>query len=381
MARTANTAVATPPVSTTEADLPGSAGQTEDRRLRLIDLIDDMSAGRDVLFRWVRVVGDVMTTHVNTLTLDDTVEAAIEFFQRNNVRHVCVMDVPMEGDAEEAKPYFVGIVSERDVFRRISGYVGKVGEHDTDAKALKQTLVQLVTRGPASASPETEIPDMIASMIDNRVDMLPVLANGELVGVVTATDIIKLFVRLGAIGRFCAERRKKRRLVDLELGALLPSVARTVEDIMTEDVVRLKLDDCLSDAVQAMQRGRFRHAPVMDDQGKMMGIVSDRDVLHHLSFPQRLLRSDGEQFRGRLFETDDKDPALMLPIPQIMTRNVGHVLPSCSVYEAAERLHDMRVSCLPVVDEKGELRGILTVTNLMTALLAVYRLAGALRRD
>lgn len=257
--------------------------------------------------------------------------------------------------------------------------MGKVGEHETDEKALQQRLVQLVTRHPTSVSPETEIPDLLASMVDNRVDMLPVLDDDELVGVVTATDAARLFVRLGAIQRFCEQGAKKRRLSDLQLGALLPSVARTVEDIMAEDVVCLKPDECVRDAIQAMQMGRFRHVLVVDSQWSIMGIVSDRDVLHHLSYPKRMPPADSGQFRDRLFETAPEDPALTLPVTQIMTREIVHVLPSCSVYDAAKRLCDMRASCLPVVDEQGKLRGILTVTDLMAALLAVYKLARALR--
>lgn len=126
MARNADPRVAGRSVSTAETDPPGSGSRGEHGRLRLIDLIDDMCAGRDVLFRWVRVAADVMTSRVKTLTLDDTVKDCLDFFQTNNVRHVCVMDVATEEEGEQAKPYFVGIVSERDVFRRISRYVGKV---------------------------------------------------------------------------------------------------------------------------------------------------------------------------------------------------------------------------------------------------------------
>lgn len=102
-------------------------------QFRLIDLIDDMCDGKDVFFRSVRVAKDVMTNDVKTLTLDDTVEVCLKFMKDKEVRHVPVMDIPTE---EEGKPYFVGVVSERDMFRQVSPYVGKVGEEDTDSKAL-----------------------------------------------------------------------------------------------------------------------------------------------------------------------------------------------------------------------------------------------------
>lgn len=59
-----------------------------------------------------------------------------------------------------------------------------------------------------------------------------------------------------------------------------------------------------------------------------------------------------------------------------MKRDVIHVLPSCDFYDAVEMLYNMKISCLPVTDEKKNLLGIVTVTNVMCGLLAVYALFG-----
>jgi len=352
--------------------------QAKHGQWRLIDLIDNMIAGKDVFFQWVRVVRDVMTIDVKTLGLDDTVEDCIKLFKRNNVRHVCVMDDPSEDDGDPEKPCFVGIVSERDVSRRISPYIGKAREEDTDAKALGERLVEIVTRKPASVTPETPISEMIATMIGSRVDMLPVLAGKDLVGIVTASDIMKLFVRLGTIQRVCANAGRKRRLAHLEVAALLPSIAQTVEDMMTEEPTCLAPGDCLRDVIEAMKEGEFRHVPILDQQGKLVGIVSDRDVLQHLSFPEGRRRSDDSRFRSRLFATDPKDPSLRLPVTDIMKRDIVHVSPNCTVYDAAKMLLDLRVSCLLVTEEENNLRGIVTITSMMAALLAAFKLARGL---
>jgi len=344
---------------------------------RLIDLIDDMCAGKDVFFRSVRVAEDVMTYHVKSLSLDDSLEACYRFMKENKVRHAPIMEVPSEG---EEKPYFVGVVSERDVLRQISPYVGKIGEEETDSKALRQPLGQIITRNPKSVSPGTAMAEMIAVMVDNHVDMVPVLDNGDLVGIVTATDIIRLFVRLDAIRKLCAKEGKKRRLVDVlsggseEAAAALSSVLRTVGDIMVEQAVSLEEEDRLSRAMEVMQAGTFRHVPVVNKQGKLVGIVSDRDVLRHLPFPGGQRQSETETFRSRLFAVDPKEESLRLPLGHIMTREVVFVSPGDSFYDAVKRLHEMRVSCLPVVDEEKKLLGIVTVTDVMRTLLGAYRL-------
>ena len=318
-----------------------------------------------------------MTTNVRTLALDDTVEACLKCMKDNRVRHVPVMDMPTD-DSE--KPYFVGVVSERDIFRRISPYVGKLGQEDTDSTALQMPLVHVVTRNPRSASPGTPMPEMLVSMIDDHVDMLPVLENGDLVGVVTAGDITKLFVRLDAIRQLCTEPGSRTRLVDLagrsgpEAAALLTSVFRTVQDIMTEQPVSLEQQHSLSDAIEVMRNGRFRHVPIVSQEGELIGIVSDRDVLRHLSI-DGMRQHPSEGFRDGLFETDPKDPDLKFPVTRAMRQEVVHVSPDCGIYDAAKTMNDLSVSCLPVVDDQKNLQGMVTVTDLMRALLAAYKLA------
>lgn len=62
-----------------------------------------------------------------------------------------------------------------------------------------------------------------------------------------------------------------------------------------------------------------------------------------------------------------------------MSRHVFHVLPSCSFYEAVKMLDEMKISCLPVVDEGKKLHGIVTVTDVMRGLLAACTLTAKSR--
>jgi len=355
-------------------------------QFRLVDVVDDMCGGKDVLFRLVRVAADLMTKNVKALTLDDKVETCLKFMKDNNIRHVPLMDPPAE---EGGKPVFVGVVSERDMCRLLSPYVGKIGEEATDVKGLRQPLTQIVTRNLNSVSPETPMPEVIATMIDNHIDMVPVLTDGGLMGILTTDDILKLFIRVHKISQLSKEEgkpRKMTRLIDMTSGegshdirGLFSSAFKTVEDIMTEQPDCLEEQDDLAKAIQAMQKGRFRHVPVIDNKGRLTGIISDRNILQHLPFPVGQRPGQAEGFRSKLFAVDPKDPSLMLRVISIMTSDVVRVLPSCSFYDAAKKMHDMGISCLAVVDEAEKLRGVVTVTDVMRALLTAYEMSWKLQ--
>ncbi|MCP4261601.1 MAG: CBS domain-containing protein [Planctomycetes bacterium] len=345
---------------------------------RLIDIIDDMCETKDVLFHMVRTVKDIMTYNVKTLTLDDTIGMCLKIMTNNKIRHIPVLDIATE---KEYKPYFMGIVSQRDVFRQVSPYIEKDGKADSDMMALRQLLVQIVTRKPKCATPETPIQEATKLMVENRVDSVPVLSGNDLVGIVTSTDILKLFVKLHEIGQTCNEKEQtgpRRRFVDLLAGNsdkaiwALSSVLGAVKDIMTEQVVSLEEHDSLGKVMKVMQKGKFRHVPVVDKNNTLIGIISDRDVLRFLPFRKGQRKPQSEVFRAALFDVEPKEPVIWQQVYRIMNKDVIHVQPGCSFHDAVKMLHDMKISCLPITDENKKLLGIATVTDVMRGLLAAY---------
>ena len=347
-----------------------------DEEFRLIDLVDDLSAGKNVFFELVYRVKDVMTKNVKTLTLDETIGNCLKFMEENHVRHIPVVDKPT---GEEETPYFIGVVSQRDVFRQISPYAGKVGQTDSDMRVLKQPLAQIVTRDPKSVSPETHIRDMIGIMVDNHVNMVPVLVDRYLVGIVTSTDVLKLFIRLDKISKICTkmeETEQRRRFVDLLAGnseeviPVLSNVLRTVADIMTEEVVYLREEEHLSEALEVMQQKKVRHVLVVNKQEKLVGVVSDRDILRYLPY----LRPGADAFHERLFEVAPNNVAMKQVLRDIIKREVVSVLPDCDFYGGVRMLYEKKISCLPVTDGDKRPVGIVTVTDVMRGLQAAYGL-------
>ncbi|MFQ5845255.1 MAG: CBS domain-containing protein [Planctomycetota bacterium] len=128
----------------------------------------------------------------------------------------------------------------------------------------------------------------------------------------------------------------------------------TVEQRMTRNVMTLREDQSLREAIALQQRHHIRHVPVVSGD-KIVGILTDRDVKR--ATPSLLSGIDRERFDQVLDET---------PVNQVMTRNPFTVTPSTPLKDAVKLIVDRKFGALPVV-EGERLVGILTGTDLLRA--------------
>jgi len=124
----------------------------------------------------------------------------------------------------------------------------------------------------------------------------------------------------------------------------------TVSDIMTKDPIALDASDNLALANVIFHFGRLRHLPVVR-AGKPIGLVSHRDYLRALS------QGNETTLAG-----------------QVMTKPVERVSPETPLSKALRLMLRKKYGCLPVVNGKGRLVGIVTETD-------ATRLAERLVRD
>jgi len=127
----------------------------------------------------------------------------------------------------------------------------------------------------------------------------------------------------------------------------------TVADVMTRKVVTVTEKDALDTAEYGMHRMHFRHLPVVDAGGRLVGLLSHGDLLHAASSPL----SDKEAERNALI--------LQQPVRSIMQREVLTVQPGDSLIQAGKLLWESRIGCLPVVDSEGALLGMLTKSDFI----------------
>lgn len=122
-----------------------------------------------------------------------------------------------------------------------------------------------------------------------------------------------------------------------------------VKDIMHRDTVTVSPGTTLEDAYRLMQQKCFRHLPVVDDD-RLVGVVTDRDL------------------RQAMSETGPDRFASGACVRDLMAEQPWTASPLDPVEDAARRMRELKIGCLPVVDG-GQLLGIVTGIDLLDALL------------
>ena len=132
--------------------------------------------------------------------------------------------------------------------------------------------------------------------------------------------------------------------------------ARRIEEIMRTEFASLRPEDRLDLADQVMQLGRVRHLPVLDGDGRLVGIVSNRDLLE--ASLTSVLSFDTSERRGFLRSID---------VSEVMKSEVETVGAQTPLGVAAGRIIRNKIGCLPVVREDGTMIGLVTETDLLIA--------------
>lgn len=126
----------------------------------------------------------------------------------------------------------------------------------------------------------------------------------------------------------------------------------TVREFMTSDPVAVGPKDSLQTVIQLLRRRDIRSVPVVDE-GRLIGIITDRDV-REVAPAYPLFRDEDEIHRY----------TEILTVTAAMTADPMTIAPDAPLVEAAKILETYRISSLPVAEGK-RLVGMLTVTDLL----------------
>ena len=132
-----------------------------------------------------------------------------------------------------------------------------------------------------------------------------------------------------------------------------------VKNWMSKNVVSIDVNDSMRDAIKLLKEHGIRMLPVMK-KGKLVGIVTDRDL-------KKASASDATTLEGHeLLYLLEK-----IEVKDIMTKDPITVPPDYTAEETAQVLLENKISGAPVVDDNGQVVGVITQTDLFRVLISL----------
>lgn len=132
-----------------------------------------------------------------------------------------------------------------------------------------------------------------------------------------------------------------------------------VRELMTPNPVTIQISTTVPDALKIMHEGNFRELPVLDSDGQLIGIVSDKDLLYASPSPATSLS---------IWEI--KDLLSKVKVEQVINRKVQTATEDMPAEEAARLMADLKIGSLVVV-RGNDIVGIITKTDLFKAFLTM----------
>jgi acetoin utilization protein AcuB len=130
---------------------------------------------------------------------------------------------------------------------------------------------------------------------------------------------------------------------------------------MTHTVITVDPEADVFSAQELMAENKIRHLPIIEPNGRLIGIVTDRDIRSAL--PYKFFKESPSE--------EEKEKFSNLKINDIMSRDPITISPTFTIQDALLMIQDARVGALPVVDEDGILKGIISVRDLLRAFINV----------
>ncbi len=265
-------------------------------------------------------VRNLMTAKVTTVAPSDDLAFAMQLMLWGGVRHLPVID--------DGK--LVGILSDHDLLP------------PRDAPNLASHLerkVRDVMRHPVKVvHPDDDVREAAGLMAAARIHCLPVIDDDELVGIITSSDI------LAERGRLFFKAGKGK--------------VPTAVDLMSRDPIAFHPEDKLFDLIVRMVREDIRHVPIVDSDGRVVGVVTDRDV--------RVVVGDPLHARAESDELELED----LTAAHAMTPHPVTVPEEATILELTRTFIDERVGAALVVDRNERLIGVVSYVDLLRFFVA-----------
>lgn len=274
-------------------------------------------------------VKDVMTEDVQSVSVPGNRDEAMKLIRKAKVSALPVV----KEDSEK----LVGIVRLRDLFENPD----------------ENQLGMLVNRDIYTISPEKSLEEAARNMLEKNIRRLPVMDGGDLLGIVTVQDL--LFKAL-------AEREEET----------------PASDCMQNSVTSLWQSTPLNVALEILNLSGERALPVIDDDGKLVGILGDGDIIEVSSVEMEERKGQmagGGETDKWTWDSEDRiyitKRSLTPPdktVAEVMAKDVITVSKRTAASKCANLMKNNDINQLPVITSGKKLLGMVSDEDLLRAL-------------
>jgi CBS domain-containing protein len=275
-------------------------------------------------------VKDVMTGEVKYAEIPGTRAEAIELLKKLEVSAVPVVNTSTRE--------LVGMVTLR-----------KLLEHPEEDQ-----LAMLVDRNVPTVNPEDELKVAAEHILRTGNRRLPVVQDGDLVGVITVRDLVY------------------RALATLNL-------ERPASDFMQPSVAAVWEGTPLRAVVEIMSLAGARALPVINETGDLVGIIDDSDLIKLAEvettsrISQMTGKSEGDSWswdsEARIYITKTELRLPPVPVKEVMVKDLIYITKKTSVSKCAQLMKENRIEQTPVLSADNKFLGLVRDIDLLGALL------------
>ncbi len=275
------------------------------------------------------LVRDFMTTDVVSVEIPGNRDDILKIMKRTGISGVPVLK----------NKELLGIITRKDLLK----------------KSEETQIGLLMTSDPVTITPEATLPEAAQQMIDHHVRRLPVVEGRELVGILSIADLINAIAQL---------RLKEE-----------------IKEYHPRSAYALWEETPLSLVGRIMEISGLDAIPLLDDEGRLSGIISERDLIRHSSIEDSVETSDfsngtdddewtWESIRDLHTLTYGVSRVKLphRPVKTAMIKNVINVTMNTEVSECALKMRRARVDQVPIVNADRKLVSMLYDRDLVSVL-------------
>ncbi len=149
-------------------------------------------------------------------------------------------------------------------------------------------------------------------------------------------------------------------------------MTKTVADVMSRNPVVVQRETSLTEAIKILAERRISGLPVVDDSGKLVGIISETDLMWQetgVTPPAYIMFLDSVIYlQNPATYERELHKALGQTVGEVMSKDPITVSPDKSLRDAAKLMHDKKIHRLPILDSEGQVIGILTRGDIIRAM-------------